>query len=54
MTSYVVLLPGDETDWEATPPEQQSALSAGLPGYGGYLIRPDGSEADTGGIDFVR
>ena len=23
-------------------------------GYAGYLIRPDGSEADTGGIDFVQ
>ncbi len=27
---------------------------AGLPGYAGYLIRSNGSEADTGGIDFVR
>jgi thiamine biosynthesis lipoprotein len=30
------------------------ALVAGLPGYAGYLIRPDGSEADTGGIAFAR
>jgi hypothetical protein len=26
---------------------------AALDGYAGYLIRPDGSEADTGGIRFV-
>ena len=30
------------------------AFVAGLPGYSGYLIRPDGSETDTGGIDFVQ
>jgi thiamine biosynthesis lipoprotein len=30
------------------------AVVAGLTGYAGYLIRPDGSEADTGGIAFVR
>jgi FAD:protein FMN transferase len=30
------------------------ALVAALPGYAGYLIRPDGSETDTGGIDFVQ
>jgi|SRR5450755_518151 len=28
------------------------AMLAGLDGYDGYLIRPDGSEADTGGIAF--
>ena len=27
---------------------------AGLDGYAGYLIRPDGSETDTGGIAFAR
>ncbi len=27
-------------------------LIAGLDGYQGYLIRPDGSEADTGGVAF--
>jgi FAD:protein FMN transferase len=30
------------------------AVVAGLDGYAGYLIRPDGSEADTGGIAFVH
>ena len=30
------------------------AVVAGLPGYAGYLIRPDGSETDTGGIHFVQ
>jgi thiamine biosynthesis lipoprotein len=30
------------------------AVVAGLDGYAGYLIRPDGSETDTGGIAFVR
>jgi len=34
--------------------DEALAVVAGLPGYAGYLIRPDGSEADTGGIDFVR
>lgn len=29
------------------------AAVAALDGYAGYLIRPDGSEADTGGIQFV-
>ena len=28
-------------------------IVAGLDGYDGYLIRADGSEADTGGIPFV-
>jgi thiamine biosynthesis lipoprotein len=28
-------------------------IVAGLDGYAGYLIRPDGSEADTGGITFI-
>ena len=28
-------------------------IVAGLDGYAGYLIRADGSEADTGGIPFV-
>lgn len=28
-------------------------IVAGLDGYAGYLIRPDASEADTGGIAFV-
>ncbi len=27
---------------------------AALDGYEGYLIRADGSEADTNGIEFVR
>jgi hypothetical protein len=27
---------------------------AGLPGYAGYLIRPDGTETDTGGIAFAH
>jgi thiamine biosynthesis lipoprotein len=34
--------------------DEALALVAGLPGYAGYLIRPDGSEADTGGIAFAR
>ena len=34
--------------------DEALAVVAGLPGYAGYLIRPDGSEADTGGIHFVR
>ena len=29
------------------------AAVAALPGYEGYLIRPDGSETDTGGVRFV-
>ena len=29
------------------------AAVAALDGYAGYLIRPDGSEADAGGIRFV-
>ena len=29
-------------------------LVAGLDGYEGYLIRPDGTETDTGGISFAR
>jgi hypothetical protein len=28
MTSYVVLLPGDEAAWEATPPEQKQEMYA--------------------------
>ncbi len=31
-----------------------TGVAAGLPGYAAYLIRPDGSEADTGGVGFVR
>ena len=34
--------------------DEALALVAGLPGYAGYLIRPDGSETDTGGIAFAR
>jgi thiamine biosynthesis lipoprotein len=34
--------------------DEALAVVAGLPGYAGYLIRPDGSEADTGGITFAR
>jgi FAD:protein FMN transferase len=34
--------------------DEALAVVAGLAGYAGYLIRPDGSEADTGGIAFVR
>ena len=34
--------------------DEALALVAGLPGYAGYLIRPDGSEADTGNIAFAR
>ena len=34
--------------------DEALAVVAGLPGYAGYLIRPDGSEADTGGIAFAR
>ena len=34
--------------------DEALALVAGLPGYAGYLIRPDGSEADTGDIAFAR
>ena len=34
--------------------DEALALVAGLPGYAAYLIRPDGSEADTGGIAFAR
>ncbi len=29
------------------------AMVAGLDGYAGYLIRPDGSEADTGNVTFA-
>jgi hypothetical protein len=34
--------------------DEALAAVAGLPGYAAYLIRPDGSEADTGGVGFVR
>jgi len=34
--------------------DEALAVVAGLDGYAAYLIRPDGSEADTGGIAFVR
>ena len=34
--------------------DEALAVVAGLPGYAGYLIHPDGSEADTGGIAFLR
>jgi FAD:protein FMN transferase len=34
--------------------DEALAVVAGLDGYAGYLIRPDGSEADTGGITFAR
>jgi thiamine biosynthesis lipoprotein len=34
--------------------DEALAAVAGLDGYAGYLIRPDGSEADTGGIAFAR
>jgi len=29
------------------------AVVGGLDGYAGYLIRPDGSEAETGGFTFT-
>jgi thiamine biosynthesis lipoprotein len=34
--------------------DEALGLVAGLDGYEGYLIRPDGTEADTGGLTFVR
>jgi thiamine biosynthesis lipoprotein len=34
--------------------DEALAIVAGLDGYAGYLIRPDGSETDTGGIVFAR
>ena len=34
--------------------DEALAVVAGLDGYAGYLIRPDGSETDTGGIAFAR
>ena len=34
--------------------DEALAVVAGLEGYAGYLIRPDGSETDTGGIAFAR
>jgi thiamine biosynthesis lipoprotein len=34
--------------------DEALAVVAGLAGYAGYLIRPDGSEADTGGVAFAR
>ena len=34
--------------------DEALAVVAGLDGYAAYLIRPDGSEADTGGIAFAR
>ena len=33
--------------------DEVADMVAGLDGYAGYLIRPDGSEADTGGIAFT-
>jgi hypothetical protein len=29
------------------------SIVGGLDGYAGYLIRPDGSEAETGGFRFT-
>jgi thiamine biosynthesis lipoprotein len=34
--------------------DEALAVLAGLPGYAGYLIRPDGTETDTGGIAFAH
>jgi thiamine biosynthesis lipoprotein len=34
--------------------DEALAVVAGLDGYAGYLIHPDGSETDTGGIAFAR
>jgi FAD:protein FMN transferase len=34
--------------------DEALAVVAAVPGYAAYLIRPDGSEADTGGMRFVR
>ncbi len=34
--------------------DEALTVVAALDGYAAYLIRPDGSEADTGGIAFVR
>src|SRR5262249_7901117 len=34
--------------------DEALAVVAGVDGYAAYLIRPDGSEADTGGIAFAR
>jgi FAD:protein FMN transferase len=34
--------------------DEALAAVAGLDGYAGYLIRPDGSEVDTGGITFAQ
>ena len=34
--------------------DEALAVVAGLDGYAAYLIRPDGSETDTGGIAFAR
>ena len=34
--------------------DEALSLVAGLDGYEAYLIRPDGTEADTGGITIVR
>jgi thiamine biosynthesis lipoprotein len=34
--------------------DEALAAVARLDGYAAYLIRPDGSEADTGGIPFVQ
>ena len=34
--------------------DEALAVVAGLDGYAAYLIRPDGSETDTGGITFAR
>jgi thiamine biosynthesis lipoprotein ApbE len=33
--------------------DEALAAVAALEGYEGYLIRPDGSETDTGGMAFV-
>jgi thiamine biosynthesis lipoprotein len=34
--------------------DEALTVVAALDGYAAYLIRPDGSEADTGGIAFAR
>jgi thiamine biosynthesis lipoprotein len=34
--------------------DEALAVVARLPGYAGYLIRPDGTETDAGGFEFIR
>jgi hypothetical protein len=51
MTSYVVLLPGDESQWAATPPEQKQEMYA-LHAQFAQLLAERGHQV-TGGAELA-